>query len=65
MAKSHPFQVDIEWTGVRHGTTKSYASYSREFTISSDGKQNIVCSSNFPVKCVPNVRVERATTKLE
>jgi organic hydroperoxide reductase OsmC/OhrA len=46
MGKSHSFRIAVTWTGAHHGTTESYASYSREFTISSDGKQNIVCSSD-------------------
>lgn len=44
--KLHPYQVSITWTGARHGTTKDYASYSREYTVSGEGKADLLGSSD-------------------
>jgi len=46
MKKSHPFQVAVSWSGARQGTTQSYTSYSREFTIQAEGKESLICSSD-------------------
>jgi organic hydroperoxide reductase OsmC/OhrA len=42
----HQYQANVSWTGARHGTTASYKSYSREFTVSGEGKSPLVCSSD-------------------
>lgn len=42
----HQYQTNITWSGARFGTTASYKSYSREFTVNSEGKQPLICSSD-------------------
>jgi organic hydroperoxide reductase OsmC/OhrA len=46
MIVQHPYQITIEWSGRIHGTTASYTSYSREYTIKCKGKADLICSSD-------------------
>lgn len=46
MTKQHHYEVTIEWTGARQGSTISYTSYSREFTLKCNRKIDIVGSSD-------------------
>ncbi|HEX4044742.1 MAG TPA: OsmC family protein [Gammaproteobacteria bacterium] len=55
MQKSHPYQVVVSWSGARHGTTTSYTAYSREFTISNKGKQDILGSADKMFRGDPNL----------
>lgn|SRR3990167_5243137 len=46
MLKDHLYSTKIIWSGAKQGSTKSYATYSREFTIHSEGKTELVCSAD-------------------
>ncbi|WP_394826883.1 OsmC family protein [Pendulispora albinea] len=38
MAHEHLFACKLVWTGAAHGSTKDYASYSREYSVEMEGK---------------------------
>jgi len=38
MHKEHHYRARTTWTGGSQGTTSSYEAYSREYTVSIDGK---------------------------
>ena len=38
MHKEHNYRARTVWTGVSHGTTPSYDAYSREYTVTIEGK---------------------------
>jgi organic hydroperoxide reductase OsmC/OhrA len=42
---THEFKTKIEWTGNKGDGTTTYEGYGREYTVSSVGKQDILCSS--------------------
>lgn len=46
MAKEHLYQLSLEWTGIKQGTTESYTSYSREYAILCEGKEKLLGSSD-------------------
>jgi organic hydroperoxide reductase OsmC/OhrA len=46
MKKMHHYQATIQWTGNNGNGTQDYKAYERAHTISIQGKQNIVCSSD-------------------
>ncbi len=41
----HEFNTQIEWTGNTGLGTETYESYERDYTLSSEGKEQILCSS--------------------
>lgn len=45
-SKSHHYTIEMNWSGAKQGTTQSYTSYSREFTLKSPGKKDILGSSD-------------------
>ncbi|HEU4565888.1 MAG TPA: OsmC family protein [Gemmatimonadaceae bacterium] len=38
MTNQHDYRSHLVWSGAAHGPTRSYAAYSREYTITMDGK---------------------------
>lgn len=45
-SKQHNYSMIIDWTGSTQGTTQSYTSYSRDFTVHCEGKQDFYGSSD-------------------
>lgn len=45
MSRQHQFSAAIEWTGNLGSGTSSYTAYSRNHTLSVDGKSPLPCSS--------------------
>ncbi len=45
MSRQHQFSAEIEWTGNMGTGTSSYTAYSRNHTLSADGKTPLACSS--------------------
>lgn len=46
MEKEHQYKTDLVWTGNKGSGTMDYRSYDREYTISIDGKADILGSSD-------------------
>ena len=46
MDKEHTYSLTINWTGNLGTETSGYSSYNRSHTISIEGKENILCSSD-------------------
>lgn len=46
MAKEHVYRTLTVWTGASKGSTSSYESYSREYTVTIDGKSRLVGSAD-------------------
>jgi len=46
MAKEHNYNALVRWTGAGKSGTKSYKCYTRDYTISADGKAPIMGSSD-------------------
>ena len=46
MERDHFYKVDVKWTGNKGSGTSNYSAYDRDFVISAEGKQDIVCSSD-------------------
>jgi organic hydroperoxide reductase OsmC/OhrA len=46
MGKRHEYKLGLEWTGNKGEGTKTYRSYSRDYSISADGKPIILGSSD-------------------
>ena len=46
MNKEHKYSVAINWTGNQGKGTSGYQSYNRSHTISIEGKEKILCSSD-------------------
>ena len=44
--KQHNYQLQVEWTGNTGEGTKTYRSYTRDYTIASTGKSQILASSD-------------------
>jgi organic hydroperoxide reductase OsmC/OhrA len=45
-SREHRYAARIEWSGAAHGSTKTYAGYSREYTIAVDGKPVLTGSAD-------------------
>ncbi len=50
MTKEYHYQVKVVWTGNRGEGTKNYRAYDREHKILSEGKQDLLCSSDAAFK---------------
>lgn len=48
MIKSHPYQLDIIWTGNNGTGTSSYTDYRRDFTLKCNNKPDLQCSADTP-----------------
>ncbi len=46
MTKQHHYKTTITWTGNKGQGTNHYRSYERRHTITIDGKEDILCSSD-------------------
>lgn len=46
MSENHHYNIDLEWTGNKGAGTSSYRGYSRDYTVSADGKPTISGSSD-------------------
>lgn len=44
--KQHNYELQVEWTGNTGEGTKTYRSYSRDYTITAEGKPQILGSSD-------------------
>jgi len=44
--KQHNYEIQVEWTGNSGEGTKTYRSYRRDYTITSEGKPQILGSSD-------------------
>jgi len=52
--KQHNYELRIEWTGNTGEGTKTYRSYSRDFTITAEGKPQILGSSDPSFRGAPS-----------
>lgn len=50
MTGQHHYKATVKWTGSKGQGTNDYHSYERNHTITIDGKQDILCSSD-PAFC--------------
>lgn len=55
MAKTHLYQAHLVWSGASQGPTKSYLSYSREFTAAIAGKAPFKMSADPQFKGDPGL----------
>jgi organic hydroperoxide reductase OsmC/OhrA len=46
MRREHAYRANVVWTGAAHGPTKTYAGYSRDYTIFFDGKAVLAGSAD-------------------
>lgn len=46
MPKEHIYKTQLVWTGASQGSTSSYESYSREYTVTIEGKPPLVGSAD-------------------
>lgn len=46
MSGNHHYNIDLEWTGNKGEGTSSYRAYSRDYSVSVDGKPTILGSSD-------------------
>lgn len=46
MARHHPFEARITWTGNRDEGTRHYRSYDRTWSMATQGKQEVHCSND-------------------
>lgn len=46
MPRVHSYRANVVWTGAAHGPTKTYAGYSRDYTIFFDGKPVLAGSAD-------------------
>lgn len=46
MKGQHNYNLNIKWTGNTGQGTKDYRSYDRNHTVLTDGKQDVLCSSD-------------------
>jgi organic hydroperoxide reductase OsmC/OhrA len=44
--REHEYRVKLDWSGAVHGPSKTYASYSREHSLTFEGKPPLVASSD-------------------
>jgi organic hydroperoxide reductase OsmC/OhrA len=44
--REHAYRANVVWTGAAHGSTKTYAAYSRDYTIFFDGKPVLAGSAD-------------------
>ncbi len=50
MHKQHHYNTTITWTGNKGEGTNDYRNYERSHTLSVEGKQDILCSSDTPFR---------------
>lgn len=50
MGKQHNYATTITWTGNKGEGTNDYRNYERSHTLSIEGKQDILCSSDTPFR---------------
>lgn len=55
MSREHRYRAQINWSGAAQGPTKSYDSYSREWTARIDGKPVLVGSADPMFRGAPAV----------
>jgi organic hydroperoxide reductase OsmC/OhrA len=46
MAREHSYKAHMVWTGAAQGPTATYEGYSREYTVTCDGKPELVSSAD-------------------
>lgn len=46
LARTHTYNMHVDWTGSTKGPTSSYAAYSREYRVEFEGKPAIVGSAD-------------------
>ena len=56
MAKEHKFKASLVWTGAAAGPTETYQSYSREWTFTQEGKDDLAGTAAVPFRGVPELR---------
>jgi len=44
--RDHHYRARLEWTGAKHGATRSYAAYSREYRVDFEGKPSLQGSAD-------------------
>ncbi len=46
MTREHSYRAEVVWTGAAHGPAKTYAGYSRDYTIFFEGKAALAGSAD-------------------
>ncbi len=50
MGVVHNYKTHVKWTGNKGAGTASYEAYDRSFTLSMEGKEDILCSADIPFR---------------
>jgi organic hydroperoxide reductase OsmC/OhrA len=56
MAKEHKFKASLVWTGAAAGPAETYQSYSREWTFTQEGREDLVGTAAVPYRGDPALR---------